>query len=79
MLASPKGRTCRSDLVEQMKFLARLETNGLSGSDGDFRTRARIASDAGFTRLYSEDAEAAKLNAFSTGEGLLHGFEDGVD
>ncbi len=62
-----------------MEVFSRLETNGFSWGDADFGSGAGISSDAGFARFYGEYAESAELDAVAFGEGLLHGFEDGVD
>jgi hypothetical protein len=61
-----------------MELFAGLEANGFAWSDGDFSACSRVASDAGFTRLDGEDAEAAQLDAIACDEGLFHAVEDGV-
>ena len=61
-----------------MEFLAGLEADGLSGSDGDFSAGAGVSPDAGLAWLDSEDAEAAKLDAVALDEGSFHAFEDGI-
>jgi hypothetical protein len=56
-----------------------LEANSLSGGNGDFRSGAGVASNAGLARLNGEDAEAAKLDAVALAKSLFHGLEDGID
>ena len=73
------ARVARSALVEQMQLFTGLEADGLAGGDGDFCSGAGITSDAGFSRLDGEDAEAAKLDAITGNERLLHAVEDGVN
>ena len=67
------------ELVQQVQFFARLETDGLSGSDADFSAGTGVSSNACFARLDVEDAKAAEFDAVVCSERLLHGFEDGVD
>lgn len=67
------------DLVEEMEFFARLEANGLAGSNHHFGSSPRVATDASLAWLDGEDSEAAKLNAVTGDEGLLHTLEDGID
>jgi len=65
-------------LLEQVKLFAGFEADGFSGRDGDFGACPRIASDAGLSRLYGEDAEATQFNAVAGDQVLLHAIEDGV-
>jgi hypothetical protein len=65
-------------LAERLKILAWLEANGFAGSNGDFGTGARIASDSGLARLDGEDAKATQLDTVATAQSILHRFEDGV-
>ena len=67
------------NLVEQMQFFARLETDSAAGSDRHFGSGSWVASDAGFARLYAEDAKSAQLDAIACGESILHAEEDGID
>ena len=62
-----------------MEFLAGLEADGLAGGDGDLGAGAGVAAYAGFAGLDGEDAEAAELDTVAGAEGVLHGFEDGVN
>jgi hypothetical protein len=66
-------------LVEEVELFAGLEAHGLAGSDADFSAGAWIAANAGFPGPDVEDAEAAKLDALAFGQGVLQGFEDGID
>ena len=66
-------------LIEEMELLTRLEANSLAGSDADLGASPRIAADAGLAWLDGEDAKAAKLDPVARDEGLLHGFEDGIN
>ena len=67
------------DLVYDLKVFARLEADGLAGSDVDFRAGARIAADAGLAGLDGEDAESAEFDAVALNQAVLHGVEDGID
>ena len=62
-----------------MELFSGLEADGFAGGDGDFGAGAGVASDSGLAGFDGEDAEAAEFDAVAFGEGLLHGFEDGVD
>jgi hypothetical protein len=62
-----------------VEVFSRFEANGFPWGDGDFGSGARVSSDSGFTGFDGEDSESAELDAVAFGEGLLHGFEDGVD
>jgi hypothetical protein len=64
---------------EQVEFLSRFEADGFAGRDADFGTGSRVASDACLSRLDVEYAEAAQFDAVAFSEGVLHGFEDGVN
>ncbi|MCU1319980.1 MAG: hypothetical protein JWP98_1498 [Edaphobacter sp.] len=61
-----------------MELFARLEANRFAWSDRDFGTGSGIATDTRLPGLNGEDAEAAKFNAVSSDQGLLHAIEDGV-
>jgi hypothetical protein len=65
-------------LLQRLQILAWLETHGLSWGDVHFGTGARVSPDAGFARLYREDAEAPQLNPIVGLEGVFHAIEDGV-
>jgi len=65
-------------LAERLEILSWLETDGLTGRNGDLGAGAGIATDAGFAGLDGEDAKAAEFDTVATAQGLLHGFEDGV-
>jgi hypothetical protein len=62
-----------------LEFFAGFEADGFAGRDADFFAGARIATDAGFARLDTEDAEAAEFDALATAESLFQGFENGFD
>jgi hypothetical protein len=62
-------------LVKGLKLFTRLETNGLPGRNGNFRTRSRIATDTCFPRPDIEYSEASQLNAISFTERLFHRFK----
>ena len=66
-------------LVEEVQLFTGLEPDGLAGSDADLGASPRIAADAGLAWLDGEDAKAAKLDPVARDEGLLHGFEDGIN
>jgi hypothetical protein len=65
--------------VEQMQFLARLETHRFARSNRDLGSSARVAADTGLARTDIEDAKAAQFDTIAVGQGLLEAFEDGVD
>lgn len=65
-------------LVEQMKLLAWLESNGFAWSDRDLSACSGVATDSGLAWLDCENSEAAQLNAISRDERLLHAVEDSV-
>ncbi len=62
---------------KRLEFLAGFEAHGFSRRDTNLLPGARVPADAGFARLHVENAEAAKLDAFSSPQRILHGFEDG--
>src|SRR5262245_50115685 len=66
-------------LLERLQLLTGFESNGLSRRNGNFRTGARIAADAGLARLDVEDAKSPQFNAIALLESLLHGLKDGLD
>ena len=67
------------ELVDDVEFLAGLETYSLAGRDGDFGAGSRVAAYAGLAGLYSEDAKAAEFDAVALDQALFHRFEDGID
>jgi len=66
-------------LGEQVEFFARLEANGLTGSDTYLRAGTRVAAYTGFARLHVEDSETTEFNAIARSECVLHCFKDRVD
>jgi hypothetical protein len=62
-----------------MQFFTGFESDGLARCDGDFGACSGVATDAGLAWFYGEDTKAAKLNAVTRNESLLHAFEDGID
>ena len=62
-----------------MEFLARLEANGLSGSDVDLGSCSRIAADTGLACADAEHAESAQFDALAGSQSLFETFEDSVD
>jgi hypothetical protein len=64
---------------KSLEFLAGLEADGFAGRNADLLAGAGIAADAGLARLDVEDAEAAKLDALSAAESVLHGLENGFN
>jgi hypothetical protein len=73
------GQDLVEGLVKEMKLFAGLEANCFAWSNGDFRARSWVASDAGLARLYRKDAESAKFDAITCYESLLHALEDGIN
>ena len=65
--------------IQQVKFLARLETNSLAWSDGDFRSGPRIAADPSLAWADVEYTKAAQLNPVARSESLFQTFENRVD
>jgi hypothetical protein len=62
-----------------MKLFSGFEPYSFARSNGDFGARPRIASDSGFSRFNSENAEAAKLDAIAGDERLFHALEDRIN
>jgi hypothetical protein len=60
---------------KRLKFLAWFEADGAAGRDIHLLPGARIATNSRLARSDVEDAEAAQLDAFTTSEGIFHGFE----
>jgi hypothetical protein len=57
--------------IQQVKFLARLESNSLAWSDGDFRTGPRIAANSRLTRADIKDAKASQLDPVARSKRFL--------
>jgi hypothetical protein len=53
---------------DSLQLFAGLEAHGLSRRDVHFFTRARVAADSGFPRLYTENTKAPELNTLSATE-----------
>jgi hypothetical protein len=62
-----------------LEFFAGLETDSFAGRNVDFFAGARVAADSSLAGLDAKDAEASELDALSTAESLLEGFEDRFD
>src|ERR1700748_2485521 len=62
-----------------MQLFSWVEADGFPGSDGDLRTRAGSAADAGLARAYVEDAKAPEFDTLAGGQRLFQAFKDGVD
>ncbi len=62
-----------------MELLARLEADGLAGSEIAYSYGAGVAADAGFASADAENTESAQFDALTGGEGLFEAFEDGVN
>jgi hypothetical protein len=62
-----------------LQFLAGFEAHGLPWRNADFGARPGVSADSGLAGPYVKDTKAAKFNAVVSGEGLLHGIEDGLD
>src|SRR5580658_9135583 len=62
-----------------MQFFAGLEAHSFARSDGDLRTGARIAPNAGLARPHVEDSKAPQLAAFPGRQRLLEALKDGID
>jgi hypothetical protein len=71
--------TCRRLSVEDLEVFAGLEADGFAWGDADLGAGTGIAADAGLAGLDGKDAKTAQFDAVAVGEGLLHGFKDGVD
>jgi len=69
----------RKNSVEKVQFFSWLEADSASGSNRHLGAGAGIASDAGFARLYAEDAKSAQLDAVACGQSILHAEEDRID
>src|ERR1700685_1843404 len=64
---------------KRLKFLAGFETHSLARRDVHLLARARIAADARLARLHVEDAKAAKFDAASVTQRVLHRLENGFN
>jgi hypothetical protein len=62
-----------------LEFFAGLEPYRFARRDVDLLPGARVAPDASLSRLYIEDAEAAKFNALTSAQRVLHRLEDRLD
>jgi hypothetical protein len=62
-----------------MEFLAGFESNCFAWGNANFGTGSRIASNAGFTRTYAEDAKTAQFDSVARGQRLFQPFEYRVD
>ena len=66
------------DSIEQMQFFSRLEADGASGHDRNFRASPWVASNSGFSGLDAEYAKPPQFNAISRGESVFHAGEDSI-
>jgi hypothetical protein len=64
--------------LERLKIFTRLESNRFAGRNVDFGASARISADARLAGFHVKDPKTAQFDAVALGEGLLHGFEDGL-
>jgi hypothetical protein len=62
-----------------MQFLARLETNSLAWSDGDFGPGPRVAANARLARAHIEHPKAAQLYTVAGSESFLEALKYRVD
>jgi hypothetical protein len=62
-----------------MEFFAGLEADRFSRGDRDLGASPGITANAGLPRFHGKDTEAAKFNAVTGNQVLLHAVEDGVD
>jgi hypothetical protein len=62
-----------------VEVFAGFEADGTAGSDADFSSGARVASDAGFAWPDVEDAETAQLDTIPFGERSFEAFKDCFD
>jgi hypothetical protein len=62
-----------------LQFLAGLEAHGLPWRNAYFGARPGVTTDSSLAGFYVKDTKTAKFNAVVSGEGLFHGFEDGLD
>src|SRR5579864_1684348 len=63
-------------LINRLQFFSGFEAHGLAWWNRNFRPRARIAPDPGFSRTHVEDAKTPQLNTIAAGERLLHALEN---
>lgn len=61
-----------------MQFLTRLEADRLAWGYGNFRARAWISANAGFTGTYIKDSKAPQFDAVALSESLFQAFEDRI-
>jgi hypothetical protein len=64
---------------DALELFAGFEADGFAGRDADFFAGARVAANAGFAGLDTEDAEAAEFDALAAAESLFERFENGFD
>jgi hypothetical protein len=64
---------------DALELFAGFEADGFAGRDADFFAGARVAADAGLSRLDAEDAEAAEFDALAAAESLFQRIENGFD
>ena len=80
MIRSRHFHFCQGRLrIQQVKFLAWLETNSLARSDGDFRTGPRVAANPRLARADIEYAKTAQLNPVPRSERFFQAFKDRID
>jgi hypothetical protein len=68
-----------NSLGKRLQFLPGLEAHSLPWRNAYFGARPGITADSGLAGFYVKDTKTAKFNAVACTEGLLHGFEDGLD
>ena len=76
---SYSGKTAKRTRSDRLQFLSGLEPHGFTRRNADFLPGPRIAADPRLTGFHVEDAEAAKLYALASAEGVFQGFKNGLD
>ena len=69
-------RTYSLQSSEALQLFAGLEAYRFAGRNIHFFAGARIAPDAGFSRLYGENSEAAQFNSLAAAHAILQRFKN---
>lgn len=65
-------------LIEQLQLFARLEADSLAWCNAHFGASTGISADAGLSGADVKNPKAAKLDAITLGQRLLHALKDGI-
>ncbi|SPE31201.1 hypothetical protein SBA2_60032 [Acidobacteriia bacterium SbA2] len=68
-----------NSLGKRLQFLARFEAHGLPRRNTHFSARPGVTADTGLAGPDVKDTKATQFDAVASGEGFLHGVENGLD